>query len=110
MDAEVIENDHHARSDFVRKFVQCSRPVSAPPASSEEKPPRRIIQFWNDLDQLPKDVEGCIDSWYKLKTQGFEILLFDEPRARNFIAQRLGCRYEQAFFYHLIGAFTAFVL
>jgi mannosyltransferase OCH1-like enzyme len=97
MDAEVIENDHHARSDFVRNFVQCSRPASAPPLGPYEKPPRRIIQFWNDLDRLPKDVEGCIDSWSKLKAQGFEIFLFDECRARAFIAQRLGNRYEQAY-------------
>ena len=97
MDAEVIENDHHARSDFVRKFIQFSRPVSAPLAGPEGKPPRRIIQFWNDLDLLPKDVEGCIDSWRKLKTKGFEILLFDEQQARTFIAQRLGHQYELAY-------------
>lgn len=97
MDVEIIENVHHARSDFVRKFVQCSRPTSATPVGSDEQPPRRIVQFWNNLDQLPQDVERCIDSWSKLKAQGFEILLFDEHRARSFIAQRLGHRYEQAY-------------
>ncbi len=55
------------------------------------------MQFWNDLNQLPRDVGECIRSWRNLEEQGFEVLLFDDDRARSFITRRLGPRYEEAY-------------
>jgi mannosyltransferase OCH1-like enzyme len=49
------------------------------------------------LDQLPGDVRECIESWKKLREQGFEVLLFDNNRASDFVARRLGPRYESAY-------------
>lgn len=91
------QEDHQARSDFVSELVQRSGVHDAVPAAYSTKPPRTIVQFWDDLDQLPGDVRECIESWKKLGDQGFEVLLFDNDSARDFIARRLGPRYESAY-------------
>ena len=94
---EPTDEDHRARSNFVRDLVQRSRQSDAVSSDLETKPPRRIIQFWNDLGRLPSDVRECVESWSKLETQGFERFLFDDRQARAFIAQRLGPRCENAY-------------
>lgn len=91
------QEDHQARSDFVRELVQRSSVHDAVPAAYSTKPPRTIVQFWDDLEQLPGDVRECIESWKKLGEQGFEVLLFDNDSARDFVARRLGPRYESAY-------------
>jgi mannosyltransferase OCH1-like enzyme len=91
------QEDHQARSDFVRELVQRSGVHDSVPAAYSTKPPRRIVQFWDDLDQLPGDVRECIESWKELGEQGFEVLLFDNDSARDFVARRLGPRYESAY-------------
>ena len=90
------KQDHQARSSFVRRLVQEPLETSIPALS--DKTPRRIVQFWNDLSRLPEDVVGeCIQSWQELKEQGYEVLLFGESQAREYIRQRLGSRYVMAF-------------
>ena len=91
------QEDHQARSDFVRELVQRSGVHDSVPAAYSTKPPRTIVQFWDDLEQLPGDVRECIESWKKLGDQGFEVLLFDNDSARDFVARRLGPRYESAY-------------
>jgi len=92
-----IEEEHRVRSDFVRGLVQRSCEPDVASSAFSTKPPRRIVQFWNDLDRLPGDVRECIESWRKLKEQAFELLLFDERQARDFVRRRLGPRYEKAY-------------
>ena len=91
------QEDHQARSDFVRELVQCPCERDVAPAGFSTEPSRTIVQFWNDPNQLPWDVSECIGSWKKLEDQGFQLLLFDDNRARDFIGQRLGSRYEKAY-------------
>lgn len=89
--------DDRARSNFVRALIQRSNEqVWAHPATSTT-PPRRIVQFWDDLGRLPQDVRDCMESWKQLKQSGFELQLFDEKSAREFIRIHLGSRYENAF-------------
>lgn len=96
-DRDATQDDHQARSDFIRELVQrsCEQDVTAFPFKTQA--PRTIFQFWNDLKQLPMDVKECIDSWRKLEEQGFEVFLFDDSGAREFIGRRLGLRYEKAY-------------
>jgi hypothetical protein len=61
------------------------------------KPPRTIVQFWDDLKQLPGDVRECIESWRRLQERDFEVHLFDDDRAKDYIMRRLGPRYEKAY-------------
>lgn len=91
------QEDHQERSNFVRELVQRSGVHDSVSAIYSTKPPRTIVQFWNDLGKLPGDVRECIESWKKLGEQGFEVLLFDNDSAREFVARRLGKRYERAY-------------
>lgn len=95
--SELTDEDHRARSDFVRGVVQASHEPEEVSSAFLAPPPRRIVQFWDDLDRLPRDVANCIDSWRKVEKQGVELLLFGEHQARDFIRQRLGPRHENAY-------------
>jgi mannosyltransferase OCH1-like enzyme len=77
--------------------VQSSREPDVASSAFSRKPPKRIVQFWNNLDQLPGDVRECIESWRKIEEEGFELFLFDERQARDFIRRNLGPRYEKAY-------------
>jgi len=92
-----LENDERERSNFVRELVQRPPKSTGVPAVHLTAPPRRIVQFWDDLDRLPQDVRECMESWKKLERSGFELQVFDENSAREFIRVHLGARYEKAF-------------
>ena len=59
--------------------------------------PRTIVQFWDNLDRLPQDVDECIASWRQWKPHGFAHHLFDRSAASQFISNSLGARYERTF-------------
>jgi len=92
-----LGKDDRARSEFIREFVQRPGNPAAAPTAYLTPPPRRIVQFWDDLGRLPQDVRECMNSWKQLEQSGFEIQVFDENSAREFIRNRLGLRYELAF-------------
>lgn len=91
------EDNHRARSRFVRKMVQRSGTPAATSSEFIKNTPKRIVQFWDNLDELPKDVAECIETWRKAEQQGVERLLFDKHQARDFIRRRLGTRHERAY-------------
>lgn len=96
-DADPLEKDDRVRSNFVREFVQRSNESVRVPVAHLAAPPRRIVQFWDDLGRLPQDVKACMESWKKLEQSGFELRVFDAGSAREFIRIHLGSRYESAF-------------
>jgi len=89
-------NDELAISDFVKELVQ-SPQIALKDCSQENEIPRKIIQFWDDLDNLPDDVKACMDSWQGVESTGIERLLYDKFSARNFIETELGNAYALAF-------------
>ena len=91
------EENHRARSSFVRGLVQRSGGPAVASSVFARKLPKRIVQFWDDLDRLPGDVGECIETWRKTEEQGVERLLFDKRQARDFIRLRLGARYKRAY-------------
>lgn len=91
------QEGHQARSDFVRELVQRRRDDDVIPAALSTEIPRTIVQFWDDLNQLPADVRECIQSWRKLEALGYKLLLFDDDGARDFISRTLGPRYKEAY-------------
>jgi hypothetical protein len=92
-----LEIDHRDRSNFVRELVQRPNEPTRLPAEQLAPPPRRIVQFWDDLGRLPADVKECMGSWKTLERFGFELAVFDESSAKEFIRIHLGSRYENAF-------------
>lgn len=93
-EVDPLNKEERARSNFVKNLVQ--RP-SNQVSNTLPIPPRTLVQFWDDLDRLPQDVMDCMASWEILKESGFEIELFDESAAREFIQTHLGSRHVNAF-------------
>jgi mannosyltransferase OCH1-like enzyme len=91
------EENHRARSSFVRGLVQRSSGLAVASSVFARKLPKRIVQFWDDLDRLPGDVGECIETWRKTEEQGVERLLFDKRQARDFIRRKLGPRHKRAY-------------
>lgn len=91
------KEDHHARSIFVRGLVQRSEDSAVASPVFASKLPKRIVQFWDNLDRLPGDVGECLETWRKVEEHGVERLLFDKRQARDFIHRKLGLRYIWAF-------------
>lgn len=97
VESDPLTAEERARSNFVRDIVQ-GRELALPNSTNLLSPtPKRLVQFWDNLQQLPEDVRECMASWQKLKSQGFEIEVFDKESASTFIRARLGARYEDAF-------------
>lgn len=88
---------HETCSSFIRKLVQRSGDPVTISSMFARKIPKRIVQFWDNLDRLPSDVRDCIETWRETEDQGVERLLFDKRRARDFIYQKLGLRYKKAY-------------
>lgn len=91
------EESHRERSCFVRGVVQRYSSSAVGSSAFAKKVPKRIVQFWDDLDHLPGDVSECIETWRKTEEQGVERLLFDKQQAREFIHLRLGARHKKAY-------------
>lgn len=95
--SDPLEPAERERSNFVREIVQ-QRERSPNASSARPGPtPKHIVQFWDDMQRLPDDVEACMNSWRQLEQKGFEIEIFDRNSASTFIRTRLGTRYEDAF-------------
>ena len=92
-----LPSDERNRSNFVRNLVHRRGNSSPVPPTRSGATARRIVQFWDDLGRLPEDVKECMETWKELEKSGFEIQVFDENAARDFIRLRLGVRYEKAF-------------
>jgi hypothetical protein len=95
--ANSTKDSHHARSKFVRELVQRSSTLQNACSLFPQKTPRKIVQFWDDLNQMPEDVGECIETWKKVEEQGIERLLFDKRQARVYIGQNLGALHQRAF-------------
>ena len=92
-----LPSNERDRSNFVRNLVHRRGDSSPMLPTCSAAPARRIVQFWDDLGRLPEDVKECMETWKELGKSGFEIQVFDENAARDFIRLRLGVRYVRAF-------------
>jgi Glycosyltransferase sugar-binding region containing DXD motif len=92
-----LGKEDRARSDWVRQIVQRSDEPPSASSAYRNPTPRRIVQFWDDLSRLPQDVKECMESWRQLEQHGFEIQVFDDLAARNFVRTHLGERHEKAY-------------
>lgn len=97
VEADPLEPAERARSEFVRDIVQRRKHSLRDSTTWPGLIPKRIVQFWDDLQRLPEDVKVCMNSWKQLERQGFELEVFDRSLASKFIRNRLGTRYEDAF-------------
>jgi mannosyltransferase OCH1-like enzyme len=89
-----LSEDPQARNDIMRRLIQS--PETPYAGRSRESVPRVLVQFWDDR-AIPPDVLRCMNSWRSLEKRGFERLVFDDLRARDYIGTYLGLRHLKAY-------------
>ena len=90
----IAENDD-LRSEYIRNLFHL---ISDQSDIIEKKNiPKIIMQFWHEKNNIPNDVQKCIDTWRTTEEQGFTRLLFDDKSAREYILKEFGSRYVKAF-------------
>lgn len=92
--SEIVE-DHDLRSRYMQRLINAGS--TELPGSETVRPPRTLVQFWDDAKAIPSDVQDCIDSWSTLESYGFERLLFDDARATDFIRTNFDEHHVRAF-------------
>lgn len=100
-----ISEDDKLRSYVIWNLIQGRKKAQL--ENDGVKIPRQIIQFWNNINAIPSDVENCIDSWKSCEKSGFKRLLFDDNSARKFIMSNFKDRYMKAFEYCIHPAMRA---
>lgn len=90
---EVAENDL-LRSRVVRALVASPPKRHWPPIRKAPAP--RLVQFW-DSKTIPPDVRECLETWRSIEEYGITRILFDDQRAREYIARHYGPAHCVAF-------------
>lgn len=102
MDAYPVgfEEIDQSRSDFIRMILlkqTNSRAFDSSPETSATSIPKTLLQYWDDLRAVPDDVRICLDSWARLRDEGFLLRLYCDESAREYISERYGERESAAF-------------
>lgn len=96
-----FEENHELRSCFVRRLtldqLDSDHSEENLQADNASAIPRTLIRYWHDVSAVPDDVRTCLDSWERLRGEGFEILTFDDTSAAAYVSTRFGVRERSAF-------------
>ncbi len=97
-----FEEDDDLRSDFVRDLalrqLRCLRDRSDGSGAQGLMPiPRTLMQYWHDPVSVPPDVRECMDSWSRLRDEGFVLRTFGDSSASDYIWNQYGPREQAAF-------------
>ncbi len=90
-----ISEDNELRSQFVWQLINDQNNFAFQCVG--QNIPLVLIQFWNDSESIPLDVQECIKSWHPLEEQGFKHFLFNDITANEFIKNNYDSRYLNAF-------------
>jgi hypothetical protein len=90
-----IAEDDTLRSLFVERLLTNANPCRLAVGSGDI--PRTLVQFWDDANAIPQDVQGCLDTWSSVEGKGFERLLYDDSSSEQFIRNNFDARHSHAF-------------
>jgi hypothetical protein len=85
------------RSEFMRYIIQRSNDNDYVPSDKLNKIPKHIVQYWNNMEQIPQDVLACIESWKTLEEIGIRRTIFDKKQAIEYIRVNYSDRHLEAF-------------
>ncbi len=96
-----FEEDDRLRSAFIRELTLQQLVRSVTPSAGEltqsAAVPRTLIRYWHDPCDVPDDVRACLESWDRLREEGFEVRMFSDASAAAYIAERFASREREAF-------------
>ena len=90
-----ISTDDRLRSQYMKNLIKEDLPISH--TQHDLAIPHLLVQFWDDIETIPSDIQKCIDSWKSLEKYGFQRLLFDDKTAIKFIKENYDKCYLDAF-------------
>lgn len=96
-----FEEDDRLRSAFIRELTL--QQVDGPEApggcgaTQVATVPRTLMRYWHDPSDVPDDVRACLDSWDRLREDGFEFRTFNDASAAAYVAERYGALERTAF-------------
>ncbi len=91
------EENHGFRSQVVQWLLHRAPAEQRQRQRVKDGIPRVVVQYWHDFNDLPQDVEACLNSWKELENEGFDWQCFDDGRARAFIAEHYAPEQVEAF-------------
>lgn len=94
-DPNIVSEDDNLRSFHIQELVHENTPKIRTEISP--KIPKVIIQFWHNLNEIPDDVQTCLESWKILREQEYKRILFDTKAAKLFIERYFGDSQVNAF-------------
>lgn len=96
-----FEEDDDLRSAFIRDItlLQLRKPdgARADRSNTLSKIPKRLIRYWHDQNNIPADVQACLNSWERLSGEGFEFRMYNDSSAAAYIADRYSSKESKAF-------------
>lgn len=98
-----FEEDDRLRSRFIREvtLLQLARDRDTLGIDSSgdqgDHIPMTLVQYWHDPQEVPADVQECLDSWEVVREQGVSMLMFDDDSATAYIEDRYGSKGVAAF-------------
>src|SRR5262249_13685155 len=89
-----FETNEELRSAFIREITLLQLKDASQAGNDLEvgfgSIPRRLIRYWHDPSDLPRDVSACLASWNGLADAGFEFFMFDDVSGAAYIADNYG--------------------
>ena len=92
-----LAEDHDFRSRYIQKLVQEIPAERTAVHFRKITVPKVVVQYWHDRQDIPPDVQACLDSWHTLESLGFQRVLFDDEQAHAFISNNFDENHCQAF-------------
>ncbi|EOU3094440.1 glycosyltransferase family 32 protein [Yersinia enterocolitica] len=96
-----FEEDDQLRSSFIRDIMlqQIERSVTLSTKKLTLSPviPKKLIRYWHDQHNVPEDVQTCLNSWDRLREEGFEFSMFNDVSAAAYITDRYSEKEYRAF-------------
>jgi mannosyltransferase OCH1-like enzyme len=89
-----IASDDALRSRVIQRIIQAPqtfRSRTSPPL------PKVVVQFWDNTDAVPEDVQQCPDTWVQVEEKCFSRISFDDHSATKFIGSHLSKQHQRAF-------------
>lgn len=96
-DAISISENLQKRSDIVCNLIKKNGVTHKSRSESKSTIPKIIVQYWDDPNHIPGDVQKCLETWDHLSSIGCKHILFNDHSARRFITKNFSRSHVEAY-------------
>jgi len=92
-----ISESHELRSEYMRQLITRKSTDQKSYSKVSNTIPPTIIQYWDQKNAVPEDVQVCMDSWEIARKYGFEHITYNSESAKEFIKNKYSSLYVRAY-------------